>query len=97
MISARFMGGVWQGDLPICKVLPIAPSPYFDHAVKPADPGKLSTRVKRDIVLQPEIARVFAENFEVYGVRKSLPPRRRGPGGNSGVNTSMSPPARWSG
>lgn len=31
---------------------------------------KLSARAKRDMALKPEIARVFAENFEVYGVRK---------------------------
>jgi transposase InsO family protein len=31
---------------------------------------KLSARAKQDSVLQPEIARVFAENFEVYGARK---------------------------
>ena len=58
------------GVEPICRVLPIAPSTYHAHVAKRADPGKLSARAKRDIVLQPEIARVFAENFEVYGVRK---------------------------
>jgi hypothetical protein len=58
------------GIEPICKVLPIAPSTYHAHAGKRADPGKLSARAKRDMALQPEIARVFAENFEVYGVRK---------------------------
>jgi putative transposase len=58
------------GVEPICKVLPIAPSTYHAHAGKRADPGKLSARAKRDMALQPEIARVFAENFEVYGVRK---------------------------
>jgi transposase InsO family protein len=58
------------GVEPICKVLPIAPSTYHAHAAKRADPGKLSARAKRDMALQPEIARVFAENFEVYGVRK---------------------------
>ncbi len=59
-----------HGVEPICKVLQIAPSTYYAHAAKRADPQKLSARVKRDIALQPEIARVFAENFEVYGVRK---------------------------
>jgi transposase InsO family protein len=54
----------------ICKVLPIAPSTYFDHVAKRADPEKLSFRAKRDAVLQPEIDRVFKENFRVYGVRK---------------------------
>jgi len=59
-----------HGVEPICKVLPIAPSTYHDHVAKRADPEKLSTRAKRDVALKPEIARVFAENFEVYGVRK---------------------------
>ena len=58
------------GVEPICKVLPIAPSTYHEHVTKRADPGKLSARAKRDAALLPEIARVFAENFEVYGVRK---------------------------
>ena len=34
------------------------------------DPSKLSDRAQRDLKLRPEIARVFAENFAVYGVRK---------------------------
>jgi putative transposase len=58
------------GVEPICKVLPIAPSTYRDHVARRADPGKLSARARRDMALKPEIARVFAENFEVYGVRK---------------------------
>jgi len=59
-----------HGVEPICKVLPIAPSTYHAHVAKRADSEKLSARAKRDIALKPEIARVFAENFEVYGVRK---------------------------
>lgn len=59
-----------HGVEPICKVLPIAPSTYHAHAARRTDPEKLSARAKRDMVLKPEIARVFAENFEVYGVRK---------------------------
>jgi putative transposase len=59
-----------HGVEPICKVLPIAPSTYYDHAAKRADPRKLSARAQRDMTLKPQIARVFAENFEVYGVRK---------------------------
>jgi putative transposase len=58
------------GVEPICKVLPIAPSTYFDHIAKRADPEKQSLRAKRDAVLLPEINRVFSENFRVYGVRK---------------------------
>lgn len=59
-----------HGVEPLCKVLPIAPSTYRDHVAKRAAPEKLSARAKRDIVLKPEIERVFAENFEVYGARK---------------------------
>jgi putative transposase len=58
------------GVEPICKVLPIAPSTYYSRVAKRVDPEKLSVRAKRDLVLKPEIARVFADNFEVYGVRK---------------------------
>ena len=58
------------GVEPICKVLPIAPSTYHNHAAMRLDPTKLSVRAQRDRTLKPEIARVFAENFEVYGARK---------------------------
>jgi putative transposase len=59
-----------HGVEPICKVLPIAPSTYHDHAAKRANPERLSARAKRDSALTAEIARIFAENFGVYGVRK---------------------------
>ena len=59
-----------HGVEPICKVLPIAPSTYHDHVARRADPEKLSVRAKRDMALKPEIERVFADNFEVYGARK---------------------------
>ena len=58
------------GVEPICAVLPIAPSTYHGHAARRADPSLLPTRAKRDASLMPQIARVFEENFEVYGVRK---------------------------
>jgi putative transposase len=59
-----------HGVEPICRVLPIAPSTYHDHVASRTDPSRLSARAKRDASLRPEIARVFAENFAVYGVRK---------------------------
>jgi putative transposase len=59
-----------HGVEPICKVLPIAPSSYHDHSAKRANPERLSARAKRDLMLKPEIERVFTENFEVYGARK---------------------------
>jgi len=58
------------GVEPICKVLPIAPSTYHARVARRRDAGLLSRRARRDLALKPEIARVFAENFEVYGVRK---------------------------
>jgi len=37
---------------------------------KRADPAGLSDRARRDEALRPEIFRVFAENWRIYGVRK---------------------------
>lgn len=59
-----------HGVEPICTVLPIAPSTYHKHVAQRLDPLRLSARARRDVALKPEIARVFAENFAVYGVRK---------------------------
>jgi putative transposase len=59
-----------HGVEPICRVLPIAPSTYHDHATKRRDPAKLPARAQRDAALAIEVRRVFAENFHVYGVRK---------------------------
>ena len=58
------------GVEPICKVLPIAPSTYYDHKIRKQDPDRESNRSIRDRHLEPEIERVWKENFEVYGVRK---------------------------
>src|SRR3954452_11522047 len=59
-----------HGVAPICRVLPIALSPYHAHAARRADPGKLPPRTRRDMTLRAEIRRVYEENFQVYGVRK---------------------------
>ena len=59
-----------HGVEPICAVLPIAPSTYHSHAARRADPSLLPRRATRDAGLMPLVARVFEENFEVYGVRK---------------------------
>ena len=58
------------GVEPICRVLPIAPSTYHEHVAQRQDPMRLSARAQREQALKPEIYRVFAENFGVYGVRK---------------------------
>lgn len=58
------------GVEPICRVLPIAPSTYREHAARRADPSRVSARERRDAELCREIRRVFEANFGVYGVRK---------------------------
>ena len=65
------------GVEPICKVLPIAPSTYRERLAQRRDPARQSARARRDLALKPEIARVFAENFAVYGVRKVWRQMRR--------------------
>ncbi|WP_122928470.1 IS3 family transposase [Sphingobium sp. LF-16] len=58
------------GVEPICRVLPIAPSTYHERLAKRRDPALQSARARKDEELKPEVLRVFAENFGVYGVRK---------------------------
>jgi putative transposase len=53
------------GVEPICQVLPIAPSTYYQHTK-----GPRSARAVRDAQLKGEIARVHTEQFGVYGARK---------------------------
>ena len=59
-----------HGVEPMCKVLPIAPSTYYEHKARQADPERLPERAKRDALLRPEIQRVWDANFQVYGARK---------------------------
>ena len=53
------------GVEPICEVLPIAPSTYYDARSRPA-----SVRTLRNTDLKAQIVRVHAANFGVYGARK---------------------------
>lgn len=59
-----------HGVEPICKVLPIAPSTYYEHVARRREPERLPPRAKRDAELTGDIQRVFNANFQVYGVRK---------------------------
>ncbi len=58
------------GVEPICRLLPIAPSTYYEVVAKRTDVDRLSARARSDMVMKVEIRRVFNENFQVYGVRK---------------------------
>jgi putative transposase len=53
------------GIEPICQLLLIAPSTYYDAKRRPP-----SARALRDEELKAEIARVHRDNFGVYGARK---------------------------
>src|SRR5271168_4515424 len=53
-----------MGSSRSARCLPVAPSTYR------ADAAKLSARAKQDAIRKIKIRRVFAENFDVYGVRK---------------------------
>ena len=58
------------GVEPICSVLPIAPSMYYEQRARQADPSRLPERTRRDAALKVEIERVWNENRQVYGARK---------------------------
>ena len=58
------------GVEPVCRMLPIATSLYYEHKAREKDPSRLPARAKRDRELREEIRRVRKENFDVYGVRK---------------------------
>ena len=66
----RAEGGLRWGVESVCAVLreqgcAIAPSTYYDAIGRPPSP-----RARRDELLKPAIARVHAENYDVYGARK---------------------------
>ena len=58
------------GVEPICKVLPIAPSVYYEHRARRADPTRCPPRLHKDMALSLEVSRVHRENLGVYGARK---------------------------
>lgn len=58
------------GAEPICKVLPIAPSTYYLHAVRKTSPELRPDRAKQDEALSREVLRVWEESLQNYGVRK---------------------------
>ena len=54
----------------ICRMLPIAPSTYYEYESRRRDPERLPDRSKRDAELGVQIDRVWRENRQVYGARK---------------------------
>jgi transposase InsO family protein len=58
------------GVEPICALLPIAPSTYYEQKARQADPTRLPARLQRDAVLKPEIERVWRATKRRYGGKK---------------------------
>jgi len=58
------------GVEPICRILPIAPSLYYEVKARERDPSRLPARERNDAHLRGHIRRVWQENFCAYGVRK---------------------------
>ncbi len=58
------------GVEPICREVPIAPSTYYEQKARERDPARRPARAQRDAELQPEIQRLWNENFQVYGAKK---------------------------
>ena len=65
------------GVEPICDVLPIAPSVYYEQRARQRCPERRPRRVRQDEIVTDHIRRVWQENQEVYGVRKIWKQLRR--------------------
>jgi len=50
-----------HGVEPICRVLPIAPSTYYQRVTVAKTPAKASTRAKRDEDLMKDIRRLWRD------------------------------------
>jgi transposase InsO family protein len=58
------------GVEPICTALQVAPSAYRRHAARQRNPALLPERAKRDVLMLPQVRRVFDQNLQVYGADK---------------------------
>ena len=54
----------------ICRVLPIAPSVYYEQKAREEDYLRVPPRCRYDDVLRVEIREIWDDNFQVYGARK---------------------------
>lgn len=61
----RESGGWRWGVEPICSVLEIAPSTFYDAKTRP-----LSARALSDAMLMPLLLALWVKNYSVYGRRK---------------------------
>jgi len=54
----------------ICRQFQIAPSGYYEHREREADPEGRPSRVRRDEYLRGEVRCLNRENHEAYGSRR---------------------------
>jgi putative transposase len=59
-----------HGVEPICEVLPIAPSTYYEHKARQADRCRLPARERQDVIDRGHVRRVWQASGGRYGVRK---------------------------
>jgi putative transposase len=58
------------GVEPVCRVMQIAPSTYWQHAQRRSQPALRPARARRDEVLSGHVERAWNANLHVYGARK---------------------------
>lgn len=58
------------GVEPICAVLPIAPSTYYEAQARERDPSRLPPRAQRDAALRPAIRQTWEASRRRYGAKK---------------------------
>ena len=58
------------GVEPMCKILQIAPSTYYDRRAIALDPDRASARAKSDAALSLKIDGAWEDNRKLYGARK---------------------------
>lgn len=73
------------GVEPICRLLPIAPSTYYENVAKRLDVDRLSIRARSDIGLKLEIRRCSMRTSKSMACARS--------GGNCSERASTSPAA----
>ena len=59
-----------HGVEPICELLPIAPSTYYEHKARQADRSRLPAREHADVLARGHVRRVWQNSGGRYGVRK---------------------------
>ena len=57
------------GVEPICRIVPIAPSTYYDAKTQQADATRRSVRAQRDTAVSEAIDQVWHDNRCVYGAQ----------------------------